>query len=82
MANSFIHISKLPEGASILFSRKPNGNPRLYINYQKLNNLTNKNWYPLSLINKSLDWLCSAKQITQLNFMGAYHQIRIKEGNE
>ena len=55
LTNSFIRTSKSPASAPILFVRKPNGSFRLCVNYQGLNNLTIKNWYPFPLIGESLD---------------------------
>ena len=82
LANGFIRASKSPAGALILFVRKPDGSIRLYGNYQGLNNLTIKNWYPLLLIGKFLNWLGQAKQFIQINLMSSYHRIRLKEGDE
>ena len=52
------------------------------MNYQDLNNLTIKNQYPLLLIAKLLDQLDQAKRFTQLDFIHAYQQMKIKEDNE
>ena len=82
LANSFIQASKSLAGAPIIFVRKPNGSFRLYVNYQGLNNLTIKNWYSLPLIGESLDRLDGTKRFTQLDFISAYHWMRIKEDNE
>ena len=82
LKTGFIWPSKSPAGASILFNKKPDSSLRLCINYQGLNNYTIKNQYPIPLIRETLDWLGRAKQFTQLNLTSAYHQIRIKEGNE
>ncbi len=57
LASGFIRPSKSSAGAPILFDKKSNGSLRLCVNYQGLNNLTIKNWYPLPLIGESLDWL-------------------------
>ena len=43
LANNFIKPFKSPAGVSIIFDKKPNGNLRLYVDYQNLNNLTIKN---------------------------------------
>ena len=64
LANRFIRPSKSPAVALILFDRKSDGSLRLCVNYQGLNNLTIKNWYPLPLIEKSLDRLERAKRFT------------------
>ena len=82
LANRFIRPSKSPAGAPILFDRKSNSSLRLCVNYQGLNNLTIKNRYSLPLIGESLDRLGRAKRFTQLDFTSAYHQIRIREGDE
>lgn len=63
LANSFIRLFKSVLSVSILFVQKPNGGLCLCINYQDLNNLTIKNWYPLPLINEFLNWPDWAKQL-------------------
>ena len=78
----FIWSSKSLAGAFILFDKKPDGILRLCIDYWGLNNLTIKNQYPLLPIGKSLDRLDRAKRFTQLDLTSAYHQIRIKKGDE
>ena len=57
LANSFILVLKLSAFALILFLCKLNSSFCLCVNYCELNNLTIKNYYPLSLIGESLDWL-------------------------
>ena len=47
----------------------------LYKNYQDLNNLIIKNQYPLSLIEKLLNWLNQAQCFTQLDQTNVYHEI-------
>ena len=77
--NGFIKSTKSPAGALILFDRKSDGFFRLYINYQGPNNLTIKNRYRLLLIRQSLDRLGRARRFIQLNFTGAYHQMKIRK---
>ena len=64
LANGFIRPSKSSSGTPILFVRKKNGNLRLCVNYQGLNNLTIKNCYPLPLIGESLNRLGRIKRFT------------------
>ena len=80
--NGFILPSKSLASAPILFVQKPNGSFCLCVDYWGLNNLTIKNWYLLSLIGEFLDQLRQAKRFTQLDLIGTYHQMRIKEGNK
>ena len=61
LTNSFIHPSKSPAGALILFNKKPDRSLWLCVNYQGLNNITIKNRYPLPLVGESLDCLDRAK---------------------
>ena len=82
LANGFIRPSKLTARAPILFDRKSDGFFRLCIDYQGLNNLTIKNWYPLPLIGELLDRLGRAKQFTQLDLTSAHHRMRIRKGDE
>ena len=82
LANGFIRASNSPTGIPILFVRKPNNSLQLCVDYQGLNNLTIKDWYPLLLIGEFLDWLRQAKSFTQLDLNSAYHRMRIKEGDK
>lgn len=82
MANGFIHALKSQTGTLILFDCKLNSSFYLCVNYQKLYNLTNKNWYPLPLISEFLDQLSQAKKFTQLDLMSAYHNRRIEKSGK
>ena len=82
LKTGFIWPSKSPVNAPILFNKKPDGSLRVCLDYRGLNNLTIKNRYPLPLIGKSLDRLGWAKRFIQLDLISAYHQMRIKEGDE
>ncbi len=44
--------------------------------------MTIKNRYPLPLVRESLDRLGWARRFTQLDLTNAYHQMRIREGDE
>ena len=82
LKTGFIRPFKFPAGAPILFDKKSDGSFCLCIDYWGLNNLTIKNRYPLPLIDESLDRLDRAKRFIQLDLTSAYHQMRIKEGDE
>lgn len=47
LTNGFIRPFKSPAGAPIFFDKKLNKSLQLCIDYQGLNNLIIKNWYPL-----------------------------------
>ena len=73
LANGFIYLSKSPVDTSILFDKKPDGSLCLFVNYWGLNNITIKNWYPLSLVSESFDCLGRVKQFTQLDLTSTYY---------
>ncbi len=64
LASGFIRPSKSPAGAPILFDKKLDSSLRLCIDYQGLNNLTIKSWYPLPLVGELLNRLGWARRFT------------------
>ena len=64
LITGFIQLPKSLASAPILFDNKADGNFRFCVNYRGLNNLTIKNWYPLPLIKKFLNWLDYAKRLS------------------
>ena len=66
----------------MLFAFKTDGGLRLCMNYRKLNEVTVKNHYFLSLIDEMLDRLEEAKVYTKINLQNVYHRIRIKKDDE
>ena len=66
----------------IMFVKKKDGKLRLCVDYRALNEITKKDRHPLPLINEALDRLSGAKYFTKLDIKDAYHNIRIKEGDE
>lgn len=82
LANGFIRPSTSSAGSPILFVKKSDGSLRLCVDYRQLNKITRKNRYPLPLIHENLDRLQEATIFTKLDLAQAYHQIRIKEGDE
>ena len=52
------------------------------MDYRALNHVTKKDRYLLPLIGEALDGLKTAKYYTKLDIKDAYHNIRIKEGDE
>jgi hypothetical protein len=52
------------------------------VDYCRLNRITIKNCYLLSLISESLEQLAQAKFYTKLDVREAYYRIRIREGDK
>ena len=65
-----------------LFVTLPVGKLRLVVDYRGLNKVTVKNRFPLPLIPEMLDRLHLAKVFTKIDLRNAYHQVRVREGDE
>ena len=82
LANGFIRPSKSPAAAPVMFVKRPDGKLRLVVDYRGLNRVTVKNRFPLPLIPEMLDRLHLAKVFTKIGLRNAYHQVRVKQGDE
>jgi len=69
-------------GSPILFVKKKDGKLRRCVDYRALNNVTKRGRYPLRLIGEALDRLQTGKYCTKLGIRDAYHNVRIKAGDE
>ena len=67
---------------SIFFIRKPNNSFKSCVNYKKLNTITIKNRYLISLYEKLFNNISRARWYTQLNLKDAFNLIRIKKEDE
>src|SRR5882672_8004880 len=68
----------------IFFIKKKDGSLGLIQDYHKLNTLTIKNAYPLSLIPDILNMVSRAKEkyFTKLDIQWGYNNVRIKDRDE
>ena len=82
LQKEFIWESKSPARYSILFVPKSDGSLRLCVDYWALNNITVKNSYSLPLISELQDRFQGAQWFMKFDILGAFNQIRIKEGDE
>ena len=74
--------SKSPFASAFFFVKKKDGCLCPVQDYQKLNTITVKNWYPLPLISELIDKLKKAKFFTKLDIRWGYNNIRMKDGDE
>jgi Reverse transcriptase (RNA-dependent DNA polymerase) len=77
-----IRPSKSPVGAPVFFVKKKDGKLRFVQDYRALNAITQKNHYPLPLIDDLIHRLSGAKYFTKLDVCWGYNNIRIREGDE
>ena len=82
LKKEFIWESQSLTGYLILFVLKKDKMLWLCINYQRLNNITVKNSYLLSLISELQDQLKRAKIFSKFNISDAYNWIWIKSDKE
>ena len=82
LTNRFIHSTSSPHGALVLFVKKKDGSLRLCIDFHRLNRITKKDRYPLSLISDLLDSPRKAHIYTKIDLWHAYHLVHIAKGDE
>src|SRR4051812_43576777 len=73
-----IQPSASPWRSHVLFVDKKDGGNRLCIDYQKLNDVTIKNKYPLPKIEDLFDQLTVAKVFSKIDLRTGYHQLKIR----
>jgi len=65
-----------------MFVKKTDGKLRQCADNRALNEVTKKDRHPLPLISEALDRLGGARYFTKVDIKDAYHNIRIREGDE
>ena len=81
LRKGYIRISKSSMGASLFLVSKKDGKQPV-VDYQKLNNVTEKDSTPLPRIDNILDQLIRSQLFTKIDLKDAFNQIRIEEGDE
>lgn len=80
--SGLIRPSSSKHAAPVLFVKKKSGDLRLCVDFRGLNKITKKDRYPLPLISDLLDSPAKANIYTKIDLRGAYHLVRIAEGDE
>jgi len=81
-SRGWIRRVKSGRASPIMFVKKKDGKLRLCAEYRALNEVTKKDRHPVPLISEALDRLGGAKYFTKPDIKDAYHNIRIREGDE
>ena len=66
----------------MLFTLKANSDLRFYIDYRKLNALTKRNRYLLSLIEEVINKIKDYKYLTRLDIIAAFNKLRMDLNSE
>jgi len=75
LRNDVIEPSSSPWSSPVVIVRKKDGRPRFCIDFRKVNEVTERDAYPLPQINATLDKLRGAKYLTTLDLQQGYWQI-------
>ncbi len=82
LKKDFISSSSTFFAFLVLFVAKPNEELRFYVDYRKLNALTCRNRYSISLIEKTLTRVMSCKYLIKLNIIVAFNKLRMHLNSE
>ncbi len=78
----FISSSSASYASLILFVEKKDDSLRFCVDYRKLNALTKRDRYPLSLIDETLARIQGSKYLTRLNIIVAFNKLRMHSDSE
>ena len=82
LSKGFIRASSSSAAAPILFVKKSGEDLRLCVDYRKLNEITEKNRYPLPLIKETLFRVCRVKIFSKIDIVAAFNRLRMAEEEE
>ena len=82
LQKDFISSNYILYVSSMLFVAKSNEGFRVCINYRKLNIITRRNRYLISLIEKTLVRVIKCKYLTKLNVIAIFNKLRIYLNNK
>ena len=82
LSKGFICWSASSAASPILFIKQKTRDLHFCVNYQSLNDITKKNWYPLPLTNDLIDCVQGCDKFTVINLNNAFNLVRVKEGDE
>ena len=82
LERGYIQKSKSPYASAFFFIKKKDGQLRLIQDYQKLNQYTIRNKYPLLLIPELITQAKDASIFSKFDIHWGYNNIRIKEGDQ
>jgi len=82
LSKGFITSSQTLYFFLVLFALKANEDLRFCVNYRKLNVISKRNRYSLSLIDEIIGKIVSCKHLTRLNIISAFNKLRMHPDSE
>jgi hypothetical protein len=79
LKNGIIRPSMSPWSSPVVIVRKKDGTPRFCIDYRKINNITQKDVYPLPRIDDIIEQLSESRWFTKFDLKNGYFQVPISE---
>ncbi len=78
----FIIFSKASYFSLVLFALKANEDLWFCVDYRKLNAITKRNRYSLSLIDEMINKIVDCKHLTWLNIISTFNKLQMHSDNE
>ena len=82
LQKNFIVFSQIAYASFVLFAIKFNDQLRLCVNYRRLNHITKRNRYLISLIEKILIRIQNCKYLIKLNIIFVFNKFRMSKKSE
>jgi len=82
LSKGFITSSQVPYFFLVLFALKANGDLRFCVDYRKLNAISKRNRYSLSLIDEVIGKIVGCKHLTRLDIISAFNKLRMHLDSE
>lgn len=82
LSKKFICFNSILYVSLILFIYKKDEELRFYVNYRKLNDLSKKNFYLISLIQEIITQLINKKYFHRFNIMTTFNNFKMHFNNE
>ena len=81
-SQKIIRASTSTTVSPVLFVKKLEGRLRFCVDYRKLNTITIKYWYPIPLIQETLNQLSQTCWFSKFDIIAAFNKMRIQESKE